>query len=88
MGSLYFPCSRSIISRSVAPEILGDTLGTIATFESFAAIVSPLVFGWVYSVTLETRPSTIFYLASFMASAGWALAVHIFVTHRRASRHS
>jgi len=85
LGSMYFPTSRSILSRTVAPEMLGATLGTIATFESVAAIISPLIFGWVYSVTLETYPVAIFFLGASMAFAAWCVTLYIFIVHRRNS---
>ncbi|KAK3806590.1 MAG: major facilitator superfamily domain-containing protein [Linnemannia elongata] len=79
IGSLFFPATRGIISQSVAPEMLGKTLGTLATFESLAAVIAPSMYAWIYALTLKTHPSLVFYLATgvIMLSSGLAISVAI-----------
>ncbi|KAF9095278.1 hypothetical protein BGX29_009117 [Mortierella sp. GBA35] len=84
IGSLFFPATRGILSQSVAPELLGKTLGTLATFESLAAIVAPLMFAWIYALTLETHPSTVFYVSSAATLLASALAISVVIEHRKA----
>ncbi|KAF9083162.1 hypothetical protein BGX23_011724, partial [Mortierella sp. AD031] len=84
IGSLFFPATRGILSQSVAPDLLGKTLGTLATFESLAAIVAPLMFAWIYALTLETHPSTVFYVSSAATLFASALAISVVIEHRKA----
>lgn len=76
---MFFPATRGIISQSVAPEMLGKTLGTLATFESLAAVIAPSMYAWIYALTLKTHPSLVFYLATgvIMLSSGLAISVAI-----------
>ncbi|KAF9901330.1 hypothetical protein EC991_006257 [Linnemannia zychae] len=83
IGSLFFPATRGILSRSVAPELLGQTLGTLATFESLAAVIAPSLFAWIYAITLETLPSMVFYIASVAIMATSLLAIFVARTHSK-----
>ncbi|KAF9172325.1 hypothetical protein BGX21_001344 [Mortierella sp. AD011] len=87
MGSLFFPAIRGILSQSVASVLLGKTLGTLATFESVAATISPSLFAWIYGITLETHPSAVFYVAAVPTLLASALAAYVLVVHNREMRH-
>ncbi|KAG0365833.1 hypothetical protein BGZ54_006166 [Gamsiella multidivaricata] len=84
IGAFFFPAIRGILSQSVAPELLGQTLGTLATFESLAVVVGPTLFAWIYGATLETHPSTVFYVAGVLTLLGAVLALPVFIKHTRA----
>lgn len=86
VGSLFFPAIRGVLSQAVSPEMLGQTLGTLATFESLAAVLGPSMGAWVYGITLKTHPSAVFYAASAMAMASTLLAASVLVTHTREVR--
>ncbi|KAF8931965.1 Hippocampus abundant transcript 1 protein [Dissophora ornata] len=87
IGSMFFPAIRGILSQSVAPALLGKTLGTLATFESLSLVVAPSLFAWFYGVTLESHPSAVFYAASVLVFFAAVLAGAVFVTHRRSMKH-
>ncbi|KAF9544789.1 hypothetical protein EC957_011693 [Mortierella hygrophila] len=82
IGSLFFPATRGILSQSVAPEMLGKTLGTLATFESLAAVIAPSLYAWIYALTLETYPSLVFYVAAGVIMLASGLAISVAVAHR------
>ncbi|KAF9107029.1 hypothetical protein BGX27_008921 [Mortierella sp. AM989] len=86
IGSLFFPAIRGILSQSVASELLGQTLGTLATFESLSIVVAPSLFAWIYGATLKNHPSAVFYVASVLAFLSSALALSILVVHKRDMR--
>ncbi|KAF9559552.1 hypothetical protein EC968_006539 [Mortierella alpina] len=88
VGSLFFPAIRGIVSQSVSPERVGKTMGTLATFESLAAVLAPVLFAAVYSRTLEVWPSAIFLIAMAMALLAMTLAIIVFVRQTRAMQHS
>ncbi|KAI8362944.1 major facilitator superfamily domain-containing protein [Mortierella sp. GBAus27b] len=85
LGTIYYPTIRSILSKTVSPDLLGTTLGTVATFEAVSAVVSPPLTAWFYSITLETYPSAIFYMSAALGFLGWALALSVLYGHIRAS---
>ncbi|KAG0010943.1 hypothetical protein BGZ80_001064 [Entomortierella chlamydospora] len=87
VGSLFFPAIRGILSQSVASELLGKTLGTLATFESVASAISPSLFAWIYGITLETHPPAVFYIATVPTLLASALAAYVLVIHKREMRH-
>ncbi|KAI1321072.1 hypothetical protein EDD11_008653 [Mortierella claussenii] len=87
IGSLFFPAMRGILSQSVAPELLGKTLGTLATFESLSVVIAPSLFAWLYGLTLKTHPSNVFYTAAALALVASFLALSVLLEHRRAMRH-
>lgn len=82
IGSLFFPATRGILSQSVAPEMLGKTLGTLATFESLAAVIAPTLYAWIYALTLKTHPSLVFYVAAGVIMLASGLAVSVAIAHR------
>ena len=86
VGSLFFPAIRGVLSQAVSPEMLGRTLGTLATFESLAAVLAPSLGAWFYAVTLKTHPSAVFYAASAMAMASTLLAALVLFSHTRELR--
>jgi len=86
VGSLFFPAARGILSQAVAPDMLGRILGTLATFESLAAVLAPSVGAWFYGMTLKTHPSAVFYGASVLAMAASILASSVLVAHTRELR--
>ncbi|KAG0053310.1 hypothetical protein BGZ83_001349 [Gryganskiella cystojenkinii] len=86
VGSLFFPAARGILSQSVAPEMLGRILGTLATFESLAAVLAPSVGAWFYGMTLKTHPSAVFYGAFVLALAATLLVASVLGTHVREMR--
>ncbi|KAF9925722.1 hypothetical protein BGZ67_008484, partial [Mortierella alpina] len=75
VGSLFFPAIRGIVSQSVSPERVGKTMGTLATFESVAAVLAPVLFATVYGRTLEVWPSSIFLVATALALSAMALTI-------------
>ncbi|KAG0374892.1 hypothetical protein BGX24_009801 [Mortierella sp. AD032] len=81
IGSLFFPATRGVLSQSVAPELLGQTLGTLATFESLAAVIAPSMFAWLYAITLETHSSMVFYVAAVAIMIASGLAISVARTH-------
>ncbi|KAF9917332.1 hypothetical protein BX616_001319 [Lobosporangium transversale] len=83
IGSLFFPATRGILSQAVAPELLGKTFGTLATFESLSAVVAPSLFAWFYGLTLKTHPSAVFYLSAFGVSLASLLAFLVLLAHRK-----
>ncbi|KAF9359513.1 hypothetical protein BGX26_012146 [Mortierella sp. AD094] len=87
VGSLFFPAIRGILSQSVASELLGKTLGTLATFESVSSVIAPSLFAWIYGVTLESHPSAVFYVATVLALLASSLAAYVLAAHRRDLRH-
>ncbi|KAF9929330.1 hypothetical protein FBU30_001691 [Linnemannia zychae] len=82
VGSLFFPATRGILSQSVAPEKLGKTLGTLATFESLAAVIAPTMYAWLYALTLKVYPATVFYVAAVSIMLSSFLAITVAVIHR------
>lgn len=82
IGSLFFPATRGVLSQSVAPELLGKTLGTLATFESLAAVIAPALYAWIYACTLRTHPSLVFYVACVTITIASGLAISVAVAHR------
>ncbi|KAF9353702.1 hypothetical protein BGX26_008544 [Mortierella sp. AD094] len=87
LGTMFSPASRGIITQSVAPESIGETLGTFVTLEVFAVMVAPLAGGWLYSITLEIWPSAVFYLSGLIGLSSCALAFSVFLTHNKAMRY-
>ncbi|KAF9959362.1 hypothetical protein BGZ72_009824 [Mortierella alpina] len=88
IGTLFFPAIRGIVSQSVSPDKVGKTMGTLATFESVAAVLAPVLFGTVYSNTLEVWPTAIFYIAFALALSAMMLAFAVLVQQTRAMQHS
>lgn len=88
VGSLFFPAIRGIVSQSVSPEKVGKTMGTLATFESLAAVLAPVLFATVYSRTLEVWPSAIFLVATALALLAVALTITVLVQQTRAMHRS
>jgi len=88
VGSLFFPAIRGIVSQSVSPEEVGKTMGTLATFESLAAVLAPVLFAAVYSRTLEVWPSAVFLVATALSVSAMALTITVLVGQSRALRHS
>ncbi|CAO3565358.1 unnamed protein product [Mortierella alpina] len=88
VGSLFFPAIRGIVSQSVSPEEVGKTMGTLATFESLAAVLAPVLFAAVYSRTLEVWPSAVFLVATALSVSATALTITVLVRQSRALRHS
>ncbi|KAF9167588.1 hypothetical protein BGX20_011558 [Mortierella sp. AD010] len=86
LGSIFNPASRGIVSQSVAPELIGETLGTYATLEVIASTLAPLAAGWLYGITLETWPSAVFHLSSLIVLISCASAFSVFLTHNKAMR--
>ncbi|KAG0015411.1 hypothetical protein BGZ80_009880 [Entomortierella chlamydospora] len=86
LGSIFGPASRGIVSQSVAPELIGETLGTYATLEIIASTLAPLVGGWLYGITLETWPSAVFHLSGLIVLFSCASAFSVFLTHNKAMR--
>ncbi|KAF9202839.1 lysophospholipid acyltransferase [Haplosporangium sp. Z 27] len=87
VGSLFFPAIRGILSQAVASELLGKTLGTVAIFESVSSAFSPLLFAWIYGISLESHPSAMFYFATIVALSSAGLALAVLVAHRRDLHH-
>ncbi|KAI7821204.1 major facilitator superfamily domain-containing protein [Gamsiella multidivaricata] len=83
LGTMFSPAIRGIISQSVAPELLGETLGTLVTFEVLSAAVTPLLSGWFYGITLEIWPSALFYASGVLGLFSCALALSVFFSHMR-----
>lgn len=83
IGTLFIPALRGILSQSVTPDLIGQTLGTLAMFESFASVLAPLTGSWVYAGTLETWPSAVFYAAAFATTLSALLAAFVFFSHKR-----
>ncbi|KAF9133982.1 hypothetical protein BGW39_008469 [Mortierella sp. 14UC] len=83
IGSLFFPATRGILSQSVAPELLGQTLGTLATFESLAAVIAPSMFAWLYAFTLETHPAMVFFVAAIAITVASGLAISVARNHSK-----
>ncbi|KAF8945867.1 hypothetical protein BGZ47_001826 [Haplosporangium gracile] len=82
IGSLFIPATRGILSQSVAPEMLGRTLGTLATFESLAAVIAPSLYAWIYAFTLRTHPSLVFYVAAGVIMLSSGLVISVAIAHR------
>ncbi|KAF9154150.1 hypothetical protein BG015_001726 [Linnemannia schmuckeri] len=87
IGSLFFPATRGILSQSVAPEMLGKTLGTLATFESLAAAIAPSLYAWIYALTLRTHPSLVFYVAAGVIMLASGLAISVAIAHKNEMKH-
>lgn len=62
--------------------MLGKTLGTLATFESLAAVIAPTLYAWIYALTLKTHPSLVFYVAAGVIMLASGLAVSVAIAHR------
>jgi len=71
------------MSQSVTPDLIGQTLGTLAMFESFATVLAPLAGSWVYADTLQTWPSAVFYAAAIVTTMSALLAAFVFFSHKR-----
>ncbi|KAF9386188.1 hypothetical protein CPC16_007697 [Podila verticillata] len=83
IGTLFIPALRGILTQSVTPDLIGQTLGTLALFESVATVLAPLAGAWVYAGTLETWPSAVFYAAAFATTMSALLAGFVFFSHKR-----
>ncbi|KAF9173847.1 hypothetical protein BGX20_001869 [Mortierella sp. AD010] len=77
----------AIFTQSVAPEQLGTAMGTLVTFESLAAVGTPLLSSLLYGATLETWPSAVFYVSGFLSLASTLLALSVYVKHHRRMHH-
>ncbi|KAF9429171.1 hypothetical protein BGZ76_001716, partial [Entomortierella beljakovae] len=80
-GSMFSPACRGIVSQSVVPEQIGETLGTLVTLEVVAGIVSPLAAGWLYSATLDTWPTAVFFISGILALVSSVMAYYVYRTH-------
>ncbi|KAF9113567.1 hypothetical protein BGX27_001274 [Mortierella sp. AM989] len=87
IGTMFSPAVRGIITQSVAPELLGSTMGTLATFESLAFIGAPLLSGLLYGATLETWPSAVFYVAGILSLVSTLFVLFIYIRHARSMHH-
>ncbi|KAG0007674.1 hypothetical protein BGZ80_004378 [Entomortierella chlamydospora] len=87
IGAIFSPAVRGIITQSVAPEQLGTTMGTLVTFESLAAVGTPLLSSLLYGATLETWPSAVFYVSGFLSLASTLLALSVYIKHHRGMHH-
>ncbi|KAF9407320.1 hypothetical protein BGZ94_002750 [Podila epigama] len=88
IGSLFFPAIRGILSHSVAPDMTGRALGTLAMFESFAAVLAPLAGSWIYASTIETNPAALFFMGTGLILTGTVIAFSVLVSHRKSMRHT
>ncbi|KAF9350743.1 hypothetical protein BGX26_011143 [Mortierella sp. AD094] len=86
-GTMYSPASRGILSQSVSPGQIGETLGTLVTLELLTVMAIPLGVEWLYSITLETWPSAVFEISGLACLASSALAISVYLTHNKAMRH-
>jgi hypothetical protein len=85
-GTMFIPAVRGILSQSMAPELLGATLGTLAMFESMSVIIAPLAIVWIYGKTLGDWPTAVFYTLGILTLAGVALILFVYLNHIKARR--
>ncbi|KAF9996210.1 hypothetical protein BGZ80_002435 [Entomortierella chlamydospora] len=78
LTNMFTPAIRSIVSQSVAPEQIGVTFGTLSTVASFAAIITPLPAGWIYSLTVEFWPTALFYVGMVFTTSALALCLYMY----------
>ncbi|KAF9432392.1 hypothetical protein BGZ76_010858 [Entomortierella beljakovae] len=88
VGAIFSPAIRGIITQSVTPENLGNAMGTLSTFESISIVGGPVLSGLLYSATLETLPSALFYASGSLALLATLLAFSVFRSHGSLTRKS
>jgi len=88
LWGLAMPTLQSLMTRQVSESEQGQLQGATMSVASIAGVVSPLFFGWIYSISVgETAPVRIMGLAFYIA-AGVLLAASVigWLVARRAER--
>lgn len=86
LGAIVVPTMRGVIAKKAAADQQGEVQGIVASTQSLAVILSPMVMTYVFFVT--TRPDTAFYLpgAAFLVAAVCVvISMIIFITRPKGS---
>ena len=84
IGAVAFPALQGIMARTAANNQQGELQGVIASMNSLALIVSPLVMTWVFYAFVQVGSFVYFPGAPFLLSfALAAVALALFVTGTR-----
>ncbi|MGB0797832.1 MAG: MFS transporter [Planktomarina sp.] len=86
LGAIVVPTMRGIIAKKAADNQQGEVQGIVASVQSLAVIIAPLILTNVFFAT--TRPDTVFYLpgAAFLVAAVFVvIALAIFMTRPKGS---
>ena len=75
LGYVFFPASRGLASALVGADDQGKALGLIANVESLGAIVSPVVWGYVYRATVGWSAGLAFFAMGGTAAVALALSI-------------
>ena len=83
LWGLAMPTLQSLMTRRVGEDEQGQLQGANMSVASIAGVLSPLFFGWIYSISTEAespihQPGLAFYLAAIVllmaAGIGWVTA--------------
>lgn len=74
---VYVPASRAIASSLVSADEQGQGLGLLAIVEAFSATAVPLVWGYVYTGTVEWFPPFAFFCLSATGAICFCLSCRL-----------
>lgn len=88
LWGLAMPTLLSLMTQRVSESEQGQLQGANMSVASVAGVLSPLVFGWVYSISIDTDARLAVPGAAFLLAAGVLLAAALlgWRVARRASR--
>ncbi|KAF5349455.1 hypothetical protein D9757_012422 [Collybiopsis confluens] len=77
LGAGKAPLFRSIVAASVEPLKQGETIAAIEMVASIGMLISPLYMGIVFSASITTMPSLVFYCNGLIILMGMSLLFFI-----------
>lgn len=69
-AGIGMPTLASVLTKHVPSTQTGQLLGAVALMQSLNRVVSPLIFGLLYSATVSTHPATCFVVLAVLIASG------------------
>jgi DHA1 family tetracycline resistance protein-like MFS transporter len=78
-GGIAMPAAQSLITRTVRPDEQGEVQGALASLQSVAGILGPIIGGSVLGYSLSgsapvSLPGATFFVSAVLAALGWLVA--------------
>lgn len=86
LGAISQPAAQSLMSRSVLPDEQGELQGALASLQSLAGIIGPLIGGSVFGYFISGKapvylPGAPFITSALIAGCGWVVITWTLMKH-------
>ncbi len=86
LGAISQPAAQSLMSRSVLPDEQGELQGALASLQSLAGIIGPLIGGSVFGYFISDKapvylPGAPFITSALIAGCGWVVITWTLMKH-------